>query len=576
MKSETENQMLGKFSHTIETIPIDSLVAGNNPRRIDAKGASIKDLAENIKATGGVLQPIIVRALDLKDGIPQYELLAGGRRVAASKLAGFTEIKAAIYAVNNEEARLITVTENLHRENLTPLEEADGLKSLIDLGKNYETIAAELGRLVTWVIRRAKLIDLIPEWRQAIVGVIPECIETVPWQKKQWPDKFKLWGVGHFEIIARHDPETQLEILKHFYEVYKTETTTVEELQNFLNGQLQVLKKALWKLDDDSLIPAAGACNACPKRTSRAPGLFDDDMTPDKIAANDKCIDAKCWGEKLKVFAERKISANREKYPDAILIRDNYQTDVAAIGRNDYEEVKKNTPGAKPAILVDGNGTGQVRWVKLNKEASKHSSARSKDPKTGKPQAASKKERYEKLQRRRNAHVIEAIQVILKSDLFPIAKDARNFPVMANNAEKIAALAAAFGIKPIIEWDTKHGYINNDPWKKYEAVLADKARFIYHVWDGMRLIFRERLNFSDGHQATRKIPEAKKILALLELEFEPFMKAAEAEIPVPKSWAKLDGEEKPKAEKKAAKPEGENSGTAKPKKIKRGSLLKKK
>lgn len=593
MKSEI-NQTLSKFPHEIKTIPIADIVTGNNPRRIDPKSADIRELANNIKATGGVLQPIIVRALGAR-----YELLAGGRRIAASKLAGFTDIKAAVYDVGDEDARLITVTENLHREGLTPLEEAQALRTLINTGKKPEDIAAELGRPLSFVLRRARLLSLTPEWLAALSGKEPPKHIKALLGKEVGNDQFdaddfKDWPVAAMEMIARYDAVMQNYILARLcYTWTRRATESVQNLERFLAELSHQIKKAPWAISDASLLPKAGACDTCPKRSSHNPGLFEDDLTPEKVTASDKCLDIQCWESKMKAHAERRVAKLQADYPNLVKITEGWNNQPGVLVRNKYSIVKKSDKGAVPAVIVDGESRGKLQWININGQASKAAHPKGKD---GKPVAASKEERYKKLADRRNAFIVSAvIEALGKTPLKRLLEDDQNRVTRSKTPQveshrillqDALAMVTIFGTQnrnnSFYNFD---GAKNETVWTAYEKLRGKSPEEIVDaVWQEIRPVLAARLNFDRGETATLKMEEAEKCADLICLDMAKIRKSAEEAIPVPKSWAKLDEEEKPKPEKKptaekpkkAAKSKPESSGKAKPKKVKRGSLLKKK
>lgn len=107
---------------------------------------SLAELAASIKAQG-VMQPILVRAVDSTPGAERYEIVAGERRWRASQLAGLSEVPVLIRNIPDEQALAMALIENIQRENLNPLEEAQGLQRLIDeFGLTHQQAADAVGR----------------------------------------------------------------------------------------------------------------------------------------------------------------------------------------------------------------------------------------------------------------------------------------------------------------------------------------------------------------------------------------------------------------------------------------------
>ena len=122
---------------------------------------SLEQLADSIGAYG-VLQPIIVRENALLSGT--YEIIAGERRWRAAKMAGLSEIPAVILDGDELKAAQVALIENVQRENLNPLEEANGYRLLIDrFGLTQEQVAAQVGKSRSAVTNMLRLLDLPAE-----------------------------------------------------------------------------------------------------------------------------------------------------------------------------------------------------------------------------------------------------------------------------------------------------------------------------------------------------------------------------------------------------------------------------
>lgn len=120
----------------------------------------LKELAASIK-THGVLQPLLVRKMH-----DQYQLIAGERRLRASKLAGLTTVPVIIKDFSDRTAMEIALVENLQREDLNPLEEAEAYKRLIDeFDLTQEQIAKVVGKSRSAVANMLRLLNLTPEVR---------------------------------------------------------------------------------------------------------------------------------------------------------------------------------------------------------------------------------------------------------------------------------------------------------------------------------------------------------------------------------------------------------------------------
>jgi ParB family chromosome partitioning protein len=137
-------------------VAIGSLRPGKYQPRTRMDEASLAELAESIKSRG-VIQPIVVRPV----GAEQYEILAGERRWRAARLAGLQQVPAVVRDVPDEAALGIGLIENIQREDLNPLEEANGLKRLIDeFHLTHEQVATAIGRSRVGVTNLLRLLEL--------------------------------------------------------------------------------------------------------------------------------------------------------------------------------------------------------------------------------------------------------------------------------------------------------------------------------------------------------------------------------------------------------------------------------
>ena len=127
----------------------------DQPRKIFNQNA-LEELAKSIEQNG-IIQPILVRPM--ADG--SYQLIAGERRWRAARMAGLTEVPVTIREMSDEEASIFALIENLQREDLNPVEEAEGLKSLIEsYGFTQEEAADKVGKSRTAVTNTLRLLKL--------------------------------------------------------------------------------------------------------------------------------------------------------------------------------------------------------------------------------------------------------------------------------------------------------------------------------------------------------------------------------------------------------------------------------
>jgi ParB family chromosome partitioning protein len=138
------------------TLPVESLVPGKYQPRTRMDAEALAELADSIKSQG-LMQPILARA------VPggRYEIIAGERRWRASQLAGLTQISVLVRDVPDEAALKMALIENIQRENLNPLEEAQGIHRLIqEFSMTHQTAAEAVGRSRVAVTNLLRLLNL--------------------------------------------------------------------------------------------------------------------------------------------------------------------------------------------------------------------------------------------------------------------------------------------------------------------------------------------------------------------------------------------------------------------------------
>ena len=156
LDSLISNAVDSSSSDRLTTVAIADIQPGRYQARVQIDDEALQELADSIKAQG-IIQPVIVR----ERGLSQYELIAGERRWRASQLAGLTEIPVVIKTISDETALAMGLIENLQRESLNPIEEAQGLKRLADeFGLTHETIAKAVGKSRSAISNSLRLLSL--------------------------------------------------------------------------------------------------------------------------------------------------------------------------------------------------------------------------------------------------------------------------------------------------------------------------------------------------------------------------------------------------------------------------------
>jgi len=145
-------------SGELSSLPVSQLKAGKYQPRSRMDEGALNELAESIREQG-VMQPILVRRADDKDD--SFEIIAGERRYRAAQIAGLDRIPALVKNVDDQTAAAMALIENMQREDLNPLEEAQGIHRLItDFDFTHEQAATAVGRSRSAVSNLLRLLNL--------------------------------------------------------------------------------------------------------------------------------------------------------------------------------------------------------------------------------------------------------------------------------------------------------------------------------------------------------------------------------------------------------------------------------
>ena len=156
----------GTGATALRTLKLTLLQPGKYQPRTRMDEPSLQELAQSIRSQG-LMQPILVRQV----AQDRYEIIAGERRVRAAKIAGLDEVPVLIRVVADEAAAVMSLIENIQREDLNPLEEAQGLKRLTtDFGLTHEQAAQAVGRSRSAASNLLRLLNLAQPVQQLLLG----------------------------------------------------------------------------------------------------------------------------------------------------------------------------------------------------------------------------------------------------------------------------------------------------------------------------------------------------------------------------------------------------------------------
>lgn len=238
------------------SLPVGNLQPGKYQPRTRMDSTSLEELAASIRVQG-LMQPILVRPLGDKSGEDRFEIVAGERRWRAAQMAGLTEVATLIREIPDESALAMALIENIQRENLNPLEEAQGLQRLIDeFSMTHQQAADAVGRSRPAASNLLRLLQLVAPVQELLMrgeidmGHARALLPLSGALQIQLAQRVVQKGlsVRDAERLVQHalKPPKQLAAIKPDRDVLRLQ----EELSDFLGAQVEIVtnKKGAGKI----------------------------------------------------------------------------------------------------------------------------------------------------------------------------------------------------------------------------------------------------------------------------------------------------------------------------------------
>ncbi|HEX7128288.1 MAG TPA: ParB/RepB/Spo0J family partition protein [Thermodesulfobacteriota bacterium] len=387
----------------VQAIPLALIdESPTNPRKTFRH---LEELAADV-AQRGILQPVLCRPKG-----DRYELVFGARRYRAAKLAGLAEIPAMVREMTDQEVLETQLVENAKRDDIHPLEEAEALEALHTRhGLSVDDLAVKVGKSKATVYARLKLCALVPAARKAFLA-------------EQLSPSVAL-------LVARVPQGLQGEVLKRLEQWRRGDDEPISHRQAFdlISREFMLrLSEAPFPTTDADLVPTAGSCAACPKRTGNQRELFSD------VKSADVCTDPICFRTKADAAWARRVAEAKAAGQTVLSDKEAkkvfpynhghlaYDSGYVDLDAEDYQDPKHRTfkqllgkHAPTPVLVRDPEG--RVRELILKKDLPKAMKAAGRErPKastatTRKPTAdEAKKEALAKLRAVVQTRALEAI-----------------------------------------------------------------------------------------------------------------------------------------------------------------------
>lgn len=312
---------------------------------------SLKEITESVRQNG-VITPILLR----KSTNGHYILIAGERRYRASLAAGATTIPAYIRSMTDQQAFDLQMIENLERKDVHPMKESLGYHHILnsDPKQTAKDIALRFGKSESYVVQRLKLVDLVASARKAF-------------------EKDQL-TLSQALLLARLTTDIQKEYI-NAHRWNDNKFGNLSDLKEFINQHvIHNLTEASFDPEDETLLPKAGPCSLCPKRSGCSPALFAD------IKGKDRCMDHQCFDAKTEAHQVRHLTETIDSKKDIVFIQ-SYDQPLEIINQileergiktlklyHDFNDNDKKGTKVK-GYWVSGNKIGTLSTIYLNNKA---------------------------------------------------------------------------------------------------------------------------------------------------------------------------------------------------------------
>lgn len=370
----------------------DIFVSPLNPRRTYNKDKDA-ELLGDVKVRG-VLQPVLVR--EAPKGPKPIELIFGTRRLKAATAAELKTIPIRFVTMSDQEVIEAAISENDQRDDIHPLEEAEGYELLARPPKNatykaltVDEIAARFGKSRSAVYARMKLLDLTKENR-----------------KRFYDGKL---DASRALLLARIPASLQDKAGKEIEDGERGQWSYRDAHAVIVRNYMLRLADAPFDLKDAQLVAKAGACAACPKRTGNQAELFAD------VASADVCTDPGCFKAKKEAHADKLLAEARAKKQEilpATKVKTAFYNYGGGAGyhvneyASGYREAAKDTPADK--VVLAKTPDGEVHRL-VKKAEPKKAKASSSSSSSSKPAAPKKPDPAELGQVRGEARAMDQL-----------------------------------------------------------------------------------------------------------------------------------------------------------------------
>lgn len=406
----------------VPELPLALVIESTKNPRKHFDTDKLTQLAESIR-TGGQHEPVLVRPIALDSGGMHYELASGHRRARAMRLLGRDTIAAVVRPMDDVTfLEALTVT-NGQREDVNPIEEADGYRAWMDeTRESVSELSLRIGKSPTYVYARLKLLQLSAAVREALsrelislehalelgkvredaqAVVLRECFTlnpellaeagqraAAPYAEPSKPaSDEKTEAVESEEDEADEQEEEEqrafaatVNPLRDVCDALRLGSNmsrrfadksyrdyarpTVAQMRSYMAERVYVqLARAPFDTRDAELVPSAGACTMCLKRSGAAPELFAE------LQGHDVCLDGACYQRKVTAHIDAVVDRESAGTAKVVRVSKEWKPKSPVVPIADYEQMTAPVPGSVVGVWVDGLHVGTVAHLRPLRDA---------------------------------------------------------------------------------------------------------------------------------------------------------------------------------------------------------------
>ncbi len=495
------------MKNLVQEIPIENIkVTGLNDRTVfDAQ--SQKDLADSVRKHG-ILQNLIVRK-NGKEG--SFELVAGERRLIAAKAAGLKTVPCNVKELNDTEFKEMMLIENLQRENIHPLDEAFGYKRLVDEKKPLKDISLKIGKPVQLIKKRLALTNLCDQGQNLF--------------------RDNIMQLGHAQILCMFTEQQQMDAIGNVMRGEKGFSYFDHhiDLKAWMNQHiLQKLSGAIFGLDDEKLLKAAGKCSSCQKQTGFNTELFAC------VTAEAQCMDRECFEKKTNRHIElqnkkllKQFNLKRDDCPT--LTRNSYSYN-GELSSDKWAEVADASECLHTTVgFVSSYNFPEMAIIAcVNKKCKEHFDQPSNPTKSDIPENESKSENFDRRMKNRREKQLREDTHAARKEFLEIAAASKEKGLVTFELVYLAQIMIGRSTERAFALAEKMGFVKEEGawfWQEdFAKFLATKGN--EEIVSFIRtLMLGENLNGDDRYILSRNADDDNLLLhgKALNVEFSPIL-----------------------------------------------------